>query len=265
MMQKKNRLSIGDVSKLKNVSIKSLRYYDRIGVLKPEYTDPQTHYRYYSSNQLYIADILWILTILDIPLKRFNDFRRNDGSYEVEKLTEQAEKRLAEKQAELKLAEEVLASVRESTALFDEAVAICVPRVKHCSNCCLLTAPCNETQLEPVALTIAARDLYAVCRKRGYSYSYRYGVLCRCENGKRKLYYAIEMTANSEDAAHNDDVYILPEGEYICSVIDDPFTDNAPLDGIASNEFYLRLLYDPRKPGEGFLAELLTEEGKRGR
>ena len=30
-------LSIGKVSKMKNVSIKSLRYYDKIGILKPAF------------------------------------------------------------------------------------------------------------------------------------------------------------------------------------------------------------------------------------
>ena len=43
----KGYLSIGAVSKRKGVSIKSLRYYDRIGVLRPAYINKDTNYRYY--------------------------------------------------------------------------------------------------------------------------------------------------------------------------------------------------------------------------
>lgn len=43
---------IGDFSKISQVSIRSLRHYDAIGLLKPSYTDPFTGYRYYSADQL---------------------------------------------------------------------------------------------------------------------------------------------------------------------------------------------------------------------
>ena len=41
-------LSIGKVSKLKNVSIKSLRYYDKIGILRPAFVNAETNYSYYT-------------------------------------------------------------------------------------------------------------------------------------------------------------------------------------------------------------------------
>jgi effector-binding domain-containing protein len=45
-------LKIGDFSKLARVSIKALRYYDEIGLLKPVQVDQFTGYRYYSTSQL---------------------------------------------------------------------------------------------------------------------------------------------------------------------------------------------------------------------
>lgn len=38
-MQKQSLLTIGLLSKITDVSIKSLRYYERIGILQPAYTD----------------------------------------------------------------------------------------------------------------------------------------------------------------------------------------------------------------------------------
>lgn len=48
-------LKIGDFSKLTRVSIRMLRHYDEIDLLRPVETDPYTGYRYYSEKQLPIA------------------------------------------------------------------------------------------------------------------------------------------------------------------------------------------------------------------
>lgn len=47
----KGFFSIGEVSKLFNVKTSALRYYDEIGLLKPEYKDRKNNYRYYSTQQ----------------------------------------------------------------------------------------------------------------------------------------------------------------------------------------------------------------------
>ncbi len=43
---------IGDFSRLTQVTVKALRHYDRLGLLKPERIDPESGYRYYSGAQL---------------------------------------------------------------------------------------------------------------------------------------------------------------------------------------------------------------------
>lgn len=45
-------LKIGDFSRIGQVSVKTLRYYDEIGLLTPYSTDPFTGYRYYTYGQL---------------------------------------------------------------------------------------------------------------------------------------------------------------------------------------------------------------------
>src|SRR5215471_7111313 len=49
---KKMMLKIGDFSSLSQVSIKALRFYDEVGLLKPTFVDGATGYRYYSPNLL---------------------------------------------------------------------------------------------------------------------------------------------------------------------------------------------------------------------
>ena len=48
-------LKNGDFSKLSRVSIRMLRHYDEIGLLKPVWIDSESGYRYYAPEQLPIA------------------------------------------------------------------------------------------------------------------------------------------------------------------------------------------------------------------
>ena len=50
--------SVGEISKLTNVPIQTLRYYDKMGLLKPAYINEQNNYRYYSVNQFIKIDLL---------------------------------------------------------------------------------------------------------------------------------------------------------------------------------------------------------------
>ncbi len=92
-----NLLSIGEFSKIANVHIKSLRYYDKLGVLKPIYVDPKTNYRYYSYQQLGVLDAISTCIDVGIPLKEFSKFMSDDKkTIYYDKLLEQG-KILAEK------------------------------------------------------------------------------------------------------------------------------------------------------------------------
>lgn len=51
-------LRIGEFSKLAKVSIKTLRYYDKIGLLKPAMIDSETQYRYYTEEQLELIRLI---------------------------------------------------------------------------------------------------------------------------------------------------------------------------------------------------------------
>ena len=53
-----NLFRIGDVAKLFHLSISSLRYYEKLDLLVPEYTDPKSGYRYYSTRQFEVLNTL---------------------------------------------------------------------------------------------------------------------------------------------------------------------------------------------------------------
>ncbi|MCE1247700.1 MAG: MerR family transcriptional regulator [Firmicutes bacterium] len=59
---------IGDFSRLSYVSIKALRYYDELGLLKPERVDSSTGYRYYTAGQLPLLNRIVALKDLGFTL-----------------------------------------------------------------------------------------------------------------------------------------------------------------------------------------------------
>lgn len=66
--------SIGEISKLFHLNIRTLRYYDDIGILKPAYVNPQTNYRYYSTEQFERLNTIRYLRALDVPLAKIVEF-----------------------------------------------------------------------------------------------------------------------------------------------------------------------------------------------
>lgn len=50
-MSDQELLRIGEVAKMYHMSVGTLRHYEQMGLLQPEYTDPATGYRYYSVRQ----------------------------------------------------------------------------------------------------------------------------------------------------------------------------------------------------------------------
>lgn len=68
MNQPKDLLSIGSFANVSRLSIKALRLYDELGILKPIQIDPQSGYRYYGIDQLPEARMIRNMRDMDMPL-----------------------------------------------------------------------------------------------------------------------------------------------------------------------------------------------------
>ena len=66
--------SIGQMAKLFDLNIRTLRYYDQIGLLKPQVVNQDTGYRYYSSAQFERLNTILYLRALGVPLARIGQF-----------------------------------------------------------------------------------------------------------------------------------------------------------------------------------------------
>ena len=62
-------LKIGDFSKLGRITVKTLRYWDEIGLLEPDHVDPENGYRYYSIAKLALVHEILSLKELGLYLE----------------------------------------------------------------------------------------------------------------------------------------------------------------------------------------------------
>ena len=92
---------IGDVAKLFHLSVSSLRHYEAMGLLTPEYTDPATGYRYYSVRQFEVLNTIRYLRELDMPLPEIADFLQNRDVERIEEKLRQQKEAVIARQQEL--------------------------------------------------------------------------------------------------------------------------------------------------------------------
>ena len=92
---------IGEVAKLFHLSISSLRHYETIGLVQPEYTDEMTGYRYYSVRQFEALNTIRYLRALDVGLKDIRGFLQHKDLGCMEELLEAQQRTVRQKLAEL--------------------------------------------------------------------------------------------------------------------------------------------------------------------
>lgn len=68
---------IGEFSKLVDLPVRTLRYYDEIGILNPSYIDEFTGYRYYTEKNIIDCELIKLLKSLDFTLEEIVLYRDN--------------------------------------------------------------------------------------------------------------------------------------------------------------------------------------------
>ena len=104
-MDKQDLFQIGDVAKMFHLSVGSLRHYEKIGLLQPEYIDAETGYRYYSTRQFECLNTIRYLRVLDIPLSKITDFLKNRDVNKIREMLEQQKETVISRQRDLQIIE----------------------------------------------------------------------------------------------------------------------------------------------------------------
>lgn len=88
-----------------HLSVGTLRHYEKIGLLQPEYIDQLTGYRYYSTRQFESLNTIRYLRVLDMPLEQIADFLKSRDIDRMQELLQKQKNLVMQKQNELKIIE----------------------------------------------------------------------------------------------------------------------------------------------------------------
>ena len=75
--------SIGEVSRICNISKKTLRFYDKIDIISPDYICEENKYRYYNRETLLLVPVIRYFKQMGFKLEEMKDFLESDN-YEVQ-------------------------------------------------------------------------------------------------------------------------------------------------------------------------------------
>jgi DNA-binding transcriptional MerR regulator len=87
---------IGRFARATRLSVKTLRFYDEMGLLRPAAVDPHSGYRYYNWDQLECAERIRLLRSLDLPLEEVRGIIQETDPSVVGALINRHKKRITE-------------------------------------------------------------------------------------------------------------------------------------------------------------------------
>ena len=113
-----NLYKIGDFSKIVNLPIKTLRYYDEYGLLEPSYVDEFTGYRYYNDTYISECKLIILLKSLDFTLEEILNCKDNLTVEVINAKRKEIDAKidlLNKKQKRLMIIEQELSSVKDNS------------------------------------------------------------------------------------------------------------------------------------------------------
>ena len=100
---------IGEFSKIVDIPVRTLRYYDEFGILKPSDVDNFTGYRYYSDENILECHLIKLLKSLDFTLEEISKYKNCLN----EEIVNKKKRELEEKMYLLKLKYRQLLLIKE--------------------------------------------------------------------------------------------------------------------------------------------------------
>lgn len=214
----KNYFLISEFAKLRDININSLRYYEKLGLLNPAYTDEKTGYRYYAPEQVSVLNKIILCVQLGIPLKEMVTYIDEDGNLQSQRLLEQgkivAQERIKEMQNNLNYIESSLKSIEINKA-FAEKKGIYTRKIEERT---VIVTQYFERKLEIKEMVSAVGEIYKIAQKNDFFPTLPAGQILEIEETGQIRYRCFLEILNANGV--HADVLTLPAGEYACMQVD---------------------------------------------
>ncbi|MCX7746009.1 MAG: MerR family DNA-binding transcriptional regulator [Clostridia bacterium] len=209
---KKEYYTIGEVSKIKDITIKALRFYDRIGLLKPHHIDLFNQYRYYHIKQFIQIDIIKAARNMDIspsdliPYFQSRDSKGLIGFLDIHK--EEIQKKIKTLENTIIGINQVKNTIHtaESAAKENQVYTRQLPD-RH-----IITLPYDKSKTEEEIIRDYS-NLDITVSKRGLINTYEVGLLFTKYGAD---FYPSHLFTSIFDTISADDYRCIPKGNYLC-------------------------------------------------
>ncbi len=237
-----NCFSIGEMAKLHNTTIKALRYYDEINLLKPIHKDGNNGYRYYSTEQFEHLNTIHYLKELGFSLKEIKGHLDHRDIDSFLNLLEEQKHLTEEKIKELTRINHRFQNRIKDITLARESKELGIPFIKKKEErkiVRLMERISSEPELE-----VSLRRLQSQSNQSSSIFIGGVGLTVSMNNleiNKFNQYNSIFILAE-EDEIQSPLVATLPEGSYACifyngNHIDSPKHYKSLLNFIRENGF----------------------------
>lgn len=214
VIRMKNLFSIGEVAKMKDITIKALRYYHKMGILIPRYIDKETGYRYYSIDQFIHIDIIKggrelrtsIVELQEIfkdcdteKLLQFLQLKRNEAEENIKKMQEII-KTIDSLNMKVETSKDIVNNDEISIQFFEQRYVI--------------VAPCKEA--ESLQELLYYSDLEKIIQDKEEKMSFERGIIYSVNSEwhvePRYVFSGFQGDSNIED---EENIKVLPKGQYV--------------------------------------------------
>ena len=218
----KNYFLISEFAKLRGININSLRYYEKLGILKPAYIDERTNYRYYSVEQISLLNKIILCIQLGISLKEMATYIDENGELQSQKLLEQgrviAQKRIKEMENNLKYIENSLNSIEVNKEFAGKEGKY----IRKIEARRVLTTDCYYGSPDIKKFVSEISEIYKIAQKNDlYPILPAGQIIDLDESGKMTIRFFLEVLNCEEDDDINFSdksmkIETIPAGEYSC-------------------------------------------------
>jgi DNA-binding transcriptional MerR regulator len=210
-----NKFSIGQMARLHNIPVKTLRYYDEIGLFEPYEVDPQTGYRYYTLEQFKKLDIIVYLKMMGVPLKEIKRKMEHSSLDEFIETLAEYQQVTKEKIRHLQRVNAQLTTRMKELEQTRHINQIGAPFIKHLSSREVVQVKAEVGTLDGTESVL--RDLKKKISHITPIMIGKVGFMLSVENTKKQQftdYDGIFLLVESDVSFKHELVTLIPEGDY---------------------------------------------------
>ncbi|MBS4189925.1 MerR family DNA-binding transcriptional regulator [Bacillus sp. FJAT-49705] len=210
----KKLFSIGEVAKIKDITIKALRYYHQMGILIPRYIDEKTGYRFYSIDQFIYIDIIKSCRELRTSISELQEIFKDCDTDKLLKFLQlkrdEAEENINKMQEVIKNIDTLNMQVENSKDLLNNDEI----SIKFFEERYIIVAPCKE--VGGLKELLYYSDLEKIIQDREEKMSMDRGIIYNLNSeGNVEPKYVFSQFQGNANIEIEENVKILPKGQYL--------------------------------------------------